>query len=131
MSKFIKRIRKTKKHPENCIVVGHGFGYLDDFCQLFNNVFSLTVDDQLTKRRNLIYRQDFDELSLIAGIDFIFVDFAHLAKIHLIENVITRFRCAVYINHGLFIDACYGKFFGKIGYEIVEINKEYQMWNPK
>jgi hypothetical protein len=131
MSKFIKRLRKIKKHPENCILIGHGFGHLDEFCELFNNVFSLIVDDELPKKRNLIHRQNFDELSLIAGIDFIFVDFAYLGKIYAIENAITRFRCPIHINHGEFLDAGYSKFFGKVGYQITEINKSNQIWTPK
>ena len=131
MSKFIKRIRKIKKNPENCLVIGIEFGYLEEFCDLFNNVFSLAVEGQVLKKRNLIRRQDFRELSLIAGIDFVFVDYQHLEKVYEIENVLTRFRCPVYINHGEFLDNKYSKFFGKAGFQITQIEKNYQVWTPK
>jgi hypothetical protein len=131
MSKFVKRLRKIKKFPENCILIGNEFGYLEDFCGLFANVFSLIVDDVLPKKRNLIHRQDFREISLIPNIDFVFVDYKHINQISEIENVISRFRCAVYINHGEFLVPKYGQFFGKLGYEITEINPSYQIWTPK
>lgn len=131
MSKFIKRIRKIKKYPENCLLIGTEFGYLDEFCDLFANVFSLVVENQLPKKRNLIYRQDFKELSLISGIDFIFIDHQYLEKVYEIENVLTQFRCPLYINHGEFLDAKYSKFFGKAGYQIIQIEKNYQVWTPK
>ena len=131
MSKFIKRIRKVKKNPENCLIVGNEFGYLEEFCDVFANVFSLIVEDRLPKKRNLIHRKDFKELSLIAGIDFVFVDYQHLEKVYEIENVLTRFRCPIYINHGEFLDNKYSKFFGKVGYQITQIEKHYQVWTPK
>jgi hypothetical protein len=131
MSKFIKRIRKIKKNLENCLLIGTNFGYLEEFCDAFVNVFSLIVENNLPKKRNLIHRQDFKELSLIPTIDFVFVDFQHLEKVCEIENVLTRFRCAVYINHGEFLDAKYSKFFGKVGYQITHIEKSYQIWTPK
>lgn len=131
MSKFIKRLRKIKKFPENCVLIGKNFGHLDDFCDLFANVFSLIVDEELPKKRNLIHRQDFRELSLIPNIDFIFVDFFYIERVFDIENVITKFRCAIYINHSEFLVPRYGQFFAKIGYEITEINSNYQIWTPK
>ena len=131
MSKFVKRLRKIKKYPENCILIGNEFGYLEDFCELFANVFSLIVDDVLPKKRNLIHRQDFREISLIPNIDFVFVDYKHIDRISEIENVISKFRCAVYINHGEFLVPKYGQIFGKLGYEITEINASYQIWTPK
>jgi len=131
MSKFIKRITKIKKKPENCLLIGTKFGYLDEFCETFSNVFSLIVEDCLPKKRNLIHRQDFKELSLIYGIDFVFIDYQYLENVYDIENVITRFRCPVYINHGEFLDNKYSKFFGKLGYQITQIEKNYQVWTPK
>jgi hypothetical protein len=89
------------------------------------------VENNLPKKRNLIHRQDFKELSLIPPIDFVFVDFQHLERIYEIENALTRFRCPVYINHGEFLDAKYSKFFGKAGYQITHIEKSYQIWTPK
>jgi hypothetical protein len=131
MSKFIKRIRKKKKHPENCVLIGDNFGHLDEFCDLFNNVFSLVVSDEQLKKRNLIYRQDFKELSIIPQIDFIFVDYIFLEKISEITNVIEKFRSTIYINHGCFLDEKFSKFFGKLGYEITDINNDHQIWTPK
>jgi hypothetical protein len=131
MSKFIKRIRKIKKYPENCVLVGDDFGYLDEFCDLFSNVFSLIVSEKQLKKRNLIYRQDFKELSVIPQIDFIFVDYNFLEHVAEIVNVIEKFRCSIYINHGQFLNEKFSKFFGKLGYEITDINDHYQIWTPK
>lgn len=131
MSKFIKRLRKIKKFPENCILIGNEFGYLEDFCGLFSNVFSLIVDDVLPKKRNLIHRQDFREASLIPNIDFVFVDYKHIERVAEIENILSKFRCRIYINYSEFLVPKYRQFFAKLGYEITDINGNYQIWTPK
>lgn len=131
MSKFLKRLRKIKKNLCNCVVLGTGLGRLLEFAEGFNSVFILKTNQPLVKGKNIIYRENFKEISIITDIDFAFVDTDQLDKIDEIENLLNKCRPIIMINSGEFIDPNFSKKLRLMGYDIVELLKDYQIWNPR
>lgn len=131
MSKLIKRIRKSQKNLENCLVIGTIWGNLESACDFFKNIFMLLTPEPRIKKRNLIYREDFRELPLVNNVDYIFIDKKYVDRLPAIYNVITRYRPLIYIGVGEFLEDKNKNFFKDLHYEIIEINKEYQIWRTK
>lgn len=131
MSKFIKKIRKNIKHPDNCIVVGDGMGYFLEISELFKTVFVLNTEGMTRKARNVIYREDFKDVNLFSGINYIFIDGNYVNRITDLLQPIQRFRPIVYIGLGEFVDKHSNKMLTGWHYQIVEIFKEYQIWKSK
>lgn len=74
MTKFQKKILKTAKKLENCLIVGKGFDFLEEFLEIFKTVF--VVSDQIPNIRvkNLIFRSDSENLSQLHDITHIIID---------------------------------------------------------
>ena len=73
MDKFLKRISKLKKHPQNAVIYGTGFGRLEELSSLFRSVFVFGNRPAL-KSKNIIYRENFENLGQLNEIDMIFID---------------------------------------------------------
>ncbi len=84
MSKFRKRLTKISKNLHNCLVVGQGFGYLQELTNIYQTVFVIDSQRPEIKAKNLVFRNNFDDLSHMNEISAVFVDIAateHLNKI--------------------------------------------------
>ena len=83
MTKFQKRILKTREKLENCLLIGEGFGFLEDCLEIFSTVFVINEKTPTIRVKNLIFRNDNDQLSQISEITHIFFD---RDKITMLEN---------------------------------------------
>jgi hypothetical protein len=131
MSKFTKRLEKNSRVLENCIVVGSAFGNLESLCDIFNTVFVLSDGDRSFKRKNVVYREDFDDISILPNISVIFIDADKIDKIGKLKSAWTRYWPTIFIGSGEFIDRSYSKMLNGNHYEIVELYKDYQIWKLK
>lgn len=131
MTKFVKKITKGDKLHINSVVVGSAFDNLEDICEVYKTVFILLSSGQTFRRKNVVYRENFDDISMISAITSVFIDIEQLEKVTLIESVITKFKPLIYIGHGYHIDSYYRKFFVSRGYEVIEMHKTYQVWKSK
>jgi hypothetical protein len=84
MNKFQKRLSKLLKNYENAVVIGHGFGHLDEMVEIFKTVFVINTSAPMIKSKNLVYRENFNDLSQISEVSIIFVD---LCEVHNLENI--------------------------------------------
>ena len=74
MNKFQKRITKSmRKNLQDAIVIGHGFGMLEEILETFNTVFILNGPDDI-KRRNLINRTSVESLYGLYTVGAMFID---------------------------------------------------------
>ena len=74
MNKFIKRISKSKKNIRNILVVGTGWEKLPNLCDVFPSVFIISTGPQDFRRKNLIYKESFDQIETLPDIDAIIMD---------------------------------------------------------
>lgn len=131
MSKIAKRSHKILKNIECCLVVGDIIDAPDTFLPYFKTVFVLKTSDQIIKGRNIVYKEKFSDIDVIKTIDFVFLSSLALNKFDNISNVLTFFRPVVYIDHGQYLPKEQSVKFSNIGFEIVELIKNYQVWKPK
>jgi len=85
MAKFKKRIIKTIEKPTNsALVMGNGFGHLEEILEMFNTVFVFRDDPPGIKSRNLIYKSNLKAVNDLKGIDVVFFD---LQKVNFFEHI--------------------------------------------
>jgi hypothetical protein len=131
MSKIAKRSHKIVKNADSCLVVGDIIDTPETFLPYFKTVFILKTNNRIIKGRNVVYKEKFSDINAIKTIDFVFLSFMSLNELDKISNVLTFFRPVVYIDHGEFLPKEKSVKFTDIGYEIVELIKNYQVWKPK
>lgn len=131
MGKFANRLRKTKKHAEHCLILGNAFGNIEEILLFFNTIFVVGRTNLKIRTKKIIYKEDLRETYGFPHIDFVFIDFDQLDRLSDVQDVLGKFRPLIYIGHSEFLDKKYGSFLGKLGFEIVEINKKYQVWQTK
>jgi len=99
MAKFNKRVSKLSKNPlQNALVVGEGFGYMSNILEMFNSVFVIDENFPRVRARNLIYKENYNDLHLLVDVTHIFVDLKKVLDINLITPVFTRWKSFVVIE---------------------------------
>lgn len=84
MTKFQKRISKIARRSTNALVVGNSFGLLAEILEIFNTVFVISKESPSIKAKNLVYRENINNLANITDVGVILYD---LSEIHLLENL--------------------------------------------
>lgn len=131
MSKLIKRLRKIGKNLENCVIVGDTWGENDAIIENFRNVFVKKTGEPHTRARNVILRDKFQEMSLYPLISHVFIDYENVDHLQSVEKVLTHFSPMIYIGHDKFLDKEISNYLNSLQYEIIELNKTYQVWKRK
>jgi hypothetical protein len=131
MSKFSKRILSSSKYCRNSLVVGTGFGWLEQLIEHCNTVFIIDNFDKNIKGRNVIHREDFQEIQVLTDIDFIFVDSSHFSNLNKLRPVWTKCRPAIFLEGSDFFGKENYKYLRSESYLLVEIFKNMQKWIPQ
>lgn len=98
MNKFKKRLTKLVRDPQNAVVLGQGFGQLQNILEIFKTVFIFSWDTVSYKAKNLIVRENFQELTPLTDISMILVD---LDQLHHLENLMpvwNRNKCLIIVE---------------------------------
>jgi hypothetical protein len=121
MSKFAKRLRKTLGRLENCLVVGHGFGKMEDLFEIFNTVF-------LIKSKKLIYRENYDDLNQISELSVIFFDVDQIKEFKSVLPLVYKFKPYVIVEGSDIRDRNYFKDLYENRYQAIEIHSTHHLW---
>lgn len=84
MDKFKKRIWKLIKHPKNAIVIGNGFGKLNELAEVFSTLFVFSWGEVSLKRKNIVSRENFLDLNQLSDVCAIIID---LNQIHHLSSM--------------------------------------------
>jgi hypothetical protein len=87
MSKFKKRLTKPRNNLQTALVLGQGFGYLTEILELFKTVFVIADSRPAIKSKNLVYRENFNNLEALSDISIIFVDLYCLDQLNNLISV--------------------------------------------
>ncbi len=99
MAKFNKRISKIAgRHPQNALVIGDGFGFLSNVLEIFQTVFVIDDSKPTTKARNLVFKEESDELHLLVDISVVIFDRDQINEINVYAPVFTRWKSVVVIE---------------------------------
>jgi len=131
MNKFQKRISKLCKNSSNAVVIGQGFGQLNDIVEIFNTVFVLGGDRPETKSRNLVYRETLEHVTDIADVGLIFVDRDQIEKLKSISPIWNKTKAKVAIEGHDPIEREFSKPLYDSNYNCTELYKTFHTWELK
>lgn len=128
MSKLVKRIKKTLPEIRNAIVIGTGFGQLEQLLRIFNSVFVFMNADQRLKAKNVIYRENLEGIHLLPEITVVFIDVYYKESLDKFENVMVTLKPIFFIEGDEVIGREYTKKFYQTGYRAVEQQGLFHVW---
>lgn len=133
MADLSKRIRKILKKPKNAVVLGNAMDNVGSLCELFSTVFIINGQIENFRKKNIIYRENFEGLENISEIDFVFVDKSRIDDIYELRNLIKRQQPYVLTEDTSAIRKEHTKFFREYQYQVVDIAKRFYIWknNPR
>ena len=131
MSKFSKRISKLVDVPVNCLVVGNGFGFLEEILEVFQTVFVISLERPAIKDRKLIYRENFDNLSDMSNIQVVFVDLSYVDKLEMLPILWTRNKCLVAIEGNDPIERVHSGPLYQHSFRCVDVLGFFHLWKQK
>ena len=131
MTKFSKRIKKINRRARNLLVLGTAFGNLGELLDSFDTVFVITNSPPIIKKRNLIYRENYNDIHTLTDVDIIIVDFDHSNFISELTQVWRRTNPAIVVQGPDLISKDIQKILKSDHYNIVEVAKGYYLWKNK
>lgn len=132
MSKFTKRLSKlTKNSPQNALVIGEGFGFIEDIISIFQTVFVIDRNRPKIKSKNLVYRQNFDDLQTLVDITHVFFDLKNITDITYASPVFTRWKPFVIIEGNVIPSAEFTRPLINQGYKCYRLDGFFHPWELK
>ena len=128
MAKFAKRLRKLSGYTENALVVGKAFGYLDQLLEIYTNVFVVDDDPPSAKARNLIYKENFNDLNVLTQVGAIFIDLDKIEKLEILEDFWQRHRSTIFVEGNDCILRHLSKPLFKTGWQCTSLQGIYHVW---
>jgi hypothetical protein len=120
MSKFSKKIKKYLDNNHSVLVIGQGFGHLEDLINIFKTIFIVDNTENRTKFKNVIYRENFDNITDIGPVSAIIVDLNKVQYLELMPTYWTKYKSIVLIEGNEPIDRSKSTYLYKYGYRCVE-----------
>lgn len=131
MASFSKKIRKLNKFPKNALVIGKGFGQLEELSEIFDSIFIVGADNNLLRKRNIIYREDFEFVTSLPDIDFIFVDKDYFEQLLKLNQVWRKNQSYIVTEGGLTPEKHIYRFLSAETFKIIEAHKHHIFWKFK
>lgn len=128
MSKFAKRLKKSIGNLDNCLVVGHGFGKIEDLYGIFNTVFLISENRPEFKSKKLVYRENYSDLNQITDLSVILFDVNQIKNFNSVLPLIYRYKPAIVVEGSDIQDRNYFKDLFENRYKAVEINSTHHLW---
>jgi hypothetical protein len=128
MSKFAKRLRKLIKNPTNAVVLGQGFGQLPEIIDLFKTVFLFSWKAPATKSKNLVFRENFDDIEPLTEISVIFIDLDQLHHLEKLKPLWTKCHPLILIEGNTPIDRELSGPLYKAHFKCVDLQGIYHVW---
>lgn len=131
MSKLQKRLSKILENPENAIIVGRGFCDVEDLSTIFQSIFMISESPPEKKLKNLIYRENFDNLSQLSYITAVFFALHDIKKLDMIVPILTRWNPMVIVQGNELIGRDLSKTLYDNKYIAFSQNGSFHIWKPK
>ena len=128
MAKFAKRLRKLSGYTENALVVGKAFGNLDQLLEIYINVFVIDDSPPSAKARNLIYKENFNDLNVLTQVGAIFIDLDKIDQLEILEDFWQRHRSTIFVEGNDCILRHLSKPLFKTGWQCTSLQGIYHVW---
>lgn len=131
MSKFQKRIQKLHHNPENCLVVGKAFEFLKEISEIYKTVFVIDNHRPELKLRNLVYRQNLEDLHNLTEITVIFFDLTSINQLSSIMHIAVKYKSLVVIEGNAPIERNLSGPLYQHGYQCTGLHGFFHVWELK
>ena len=131
MNKFEKRLKKISKNIENCLVVGQGFGHLEELTEIYNTVFVIDKTRPELKVKNLVFRDNFDDTSYMPGISSVFFDLNSISELEKSSPVWLKNKSLVIIEGDSPIERHLSTPLYRAGWQCTSVQGFFHVWEPK
>lgn len=131
MSKFQKRIQKLHSNSENCLVIGKSFGFLKEILEIYKTVFVIDDLRPELKSRNLVYRQNLDDLHNLTEITVIFFDLNLIDQLSSIMHLAVKYKSLVVIEGNEPIGRNLSGPLYRHGYQCTGLHGFFHVWELK
>jgi len=128
MGKFSKRIKKISQHVRYGLVIGSGFGNLEDLLESTDTIFIVYPKEPLIKAKNLIYRENLETIHTLYDIDFVLIDADQTNLVRELIPLWKRNRCLLIIEGDPSNSSEQVKFLRKERFQVVDYTKKYHIW---
>lgn len=128
MGKFSKRIKKISQHVRYGLVIGSGFGNLEDLLESTDTIFIVYPKLPEIKAKNLIYRENLESIHNLYDIDFVLLDADQVNLVRELSPLWKRNRCLLIIEGDPANSSEQVKFLRKERYQVVDYTKKYHIW---
>lgn len=128
MDKFEKRLRKLSKHANNAVVVGKAFGTLEKILSIYKTTFVIGVDTPPIKAKNLVYRENFQNLNSITEIGAIFFDRDTILHLDSLKDLWQRNNAVVIIEGNDPIERTFSKSLYDTGWGCTSLQGLFHVW---
>lgn len=131
MNKFKKRLTKTIGNSQNAVVLGQGFGQLDIILEIFKTVFIFSWDTPNLKAKNLVFRENFNDLNPLTEISAIFIDLNQIQHLENMAQIWHKNKCTVLIEGQAPIGRDLSKPLYRDHFRCVEQQELYHIWKQQ
>lgn len=131
MNKFKKRLTKTIGNPQNAVVVGHGFGELENILEIFKTVFIFSWDVPTLKAKNLVFRENLDDLNPLTDVSAILVDLDQIHHLEKLSQLWNRNKCTVLIEGFTPIGREFSKSLYRDHFRCIDQQEKYHVWKQQ
>ena len=128
MNKFIKRISKSKKNIRNILVVGTGWEKLPNLCDGFASVFVISTGLHDFRRKNLIYKESFDQIETLPDIDAIVIDRDQDVHVSKLLPLLNKYQSIILVQGVELFSKPEYKFLKTHGYAVTEMFGDSHLW---
>jgi hypothetical protein len=121
-------MKKAHRKARNVLAVGTALGNLEDLLETFDTVFVVNGTLPRIQKRNVVYRENFDNIHLVSDVDLIIIDFLHEKFIPELQQIWRRTQPTIIIEGPELISKECQKLLKSDHYAIREVAKNYYTW---
>ena len=121
-------MKKANRKARNVLAVGTALGNLEDLLEAFDTVFVVNGVMPRIQKRNVVYRENFDNIHLVTDVDLIIIDFVHEEFIPELQQIWRRTQPIIIIEGPELISKECQKLLKSDHYAIREVTKNYYVW---
>lgn len=128
MNKIQKRLSKLSRNSTNAMVVGNGFGILPNILNIYRSVFITANDDDNIRAKNLIYRENINNLNNITDVGSIFFDLNKLDSLESLQHFWSKNNSVIFIEGNQVIERDHSKPLYNSGWRCTSQQGYFHVW---
>lgn len=131
MAALVKKLKKIAGDAHNAVAIDPDIEAVEALSTIFQSVFVYTENDHVIKKRNIIYRQELDDLTKLPDISMIYIGMDAIKYLSRFNGIIEKYKALIVIPHDEHLEKSTTKWLTEIRYEIIYLAKRLQIWKYK